>query len=84
VEQLDSEGSCIVPHPAYDEYYLVGIADRTEDENFMDRLDPTALSARKIASSFAKGMANRSTSRTIMVRFTDCFATGKPSQHKMR
>ena len=84
VEQLDSEGSCIVPHPAYDEYYLVGIAERTEDENFMDRLDPNALSARKIASSFAKGMTNRSTSRTIMVRFTDCFATGKPSQHKMR
>lgn len=83
-EQLDSEGSCIVPHPAYDEYYLVGIASRTEDEDFLDRLDATALSARKIASSFAKGMTNRSTSRTIMVRFTDCFATGKPSQHKMR
>jgi hypothetical protein len=84
VEQLDTEGSCIVPHPAYDEYYLVGIAARTEDEDFLDRLDASALSARKIASSFAKGMTNRSTSRTIMVRFTDCFATGKPSQHKMR
>lgn len=83
-EQLDAEGSCIVPHRAYDEYYLVGIAERTEDENFMDRLDTSALSARKIANSFARGMSNRSASRTIMVRFTDCFATGKPSQHKMR
>jgi len=82
--QLDAEGSCIVPHAAYDEYYLVGIPDRTEDEDFMDRLDAASLSSRKIARSFAKGMANRSSSRTIMVRFTDCFATGKPSQHKMR
>jgi cobalamin biosynthesis protein CobT len=83
-QQLDTDGSCIVPHAAYDEYYLVGIDSRTESEDFMDRLDTTALSARKIASSFAKGMAARSTSRTIMVRFTDCFATGKPSQHTMR
>jgi len=82
--QLDADGSCIVPHEAYDEYYLVSIAPRTEAEDFMDRLDTSSLSARKIANSFAKGMQNRSTSRTIMVRFTDCFATGKPSQHKMR
>jgi hypothetical protein len=82
--QLDAEGSCILPHPAYDEYYLVGVATATEAEDFMDRLNPAALSARKIASSFAKGMSKRSSTRTIMVRFTDCFATGKPSQHKMR
>lgn len=83
-KQLDLEGSCILPHPAYDEYYLVGVAFATEAEDFMDRLNPTALSARKIASSFAKGMSKRSSTRTIMVRFTDCFASGKPSQHKMR
>jgi len=83
-DQLDSEGSCIVPHRAYDEYYLVGIAGRTEAEDFMDRLDTSALTPRKIASSFARGMSNRSTTRTIMVRFTDCFATGKPSQQRMR
>ena len=82
--QLDAEGSCVMPHRAYDEYYVVAVAERTEDENFMDRLDTTELSARKIASTFKKGMASRNTSRTIMVRFTDCFATGKPSQHRVK
>ena len=84
VAQLDTDGSAVVPHPAYDEYYIVGIAGRTESEDFMDRLDATATSQRKIASSFVKGMQGRSTSRTIMVRFADCFATGKPSQHNMK
>jgi hypothetical protein len=84
VAQMDAEGSAVVPHAAYDEFYVVGVATRTEGEDFMDRLDPTALSARKIANSFVKGMQSRSTTRSIMVRFADCFATGKPSQHRMR
>ena len=84
VAQMDAEGSAVVPHAAYDEFYIVGIATRTESEDFMDRLDAAALSQRKIASSFVKGMQGRSTSRTIMVRFADCFATGKPSQHNMK
>jgi hypothetical protein len=84
VAQMDAEGSAVVPHAAYDEFYIVGIATRTESEDFMDRLDASALSQRKIASSFVKGMQGRSTTRTIMVRFADCFATGKPSQHNMK
>lgn len=84
VAELDADGSCVVPHKAYDEYYVVAVAERTEDENFLDRMDATALTPRKIATTFKRGMASRNTSRTIMVRFTDCFATGKPSQHKVK
>jgi hypothetical protein len=81
---VKADGSVIVPHSAYDEYYVVGVARRTEDENFLDRVDAAAASPRKIANTFVRGMQTRSSSRTIMVRFTDCFATGKPSQHKLK
>jgi hypothetical protein len=84
VAQMNHEGSCCMPHEAFDEYYVVGVDGRTESEDFMDRLDTPTMSARKIAASFAKGMIARSTSRTIMVRFADCFATGKPSQRTVR
>jgi hypothetical protein len=84
IAQMNHEGSCCMPHEAFDEYYVVGVDGRTESEDFMDRLDTPMMSARKIVASFAKGMIARSTSRTIMVRFADCFATGKPSQRTVR
>lgn len=82
--RIKDDGSVILPHVAYDEYYMVAVARRTEDENFLDRVDASAAGARKIATTFVRGMQTRSSSRTIMVRFTDCFATGKPSQHKLK
>lgn len=83
-EALERDGSCVMPHRAYDEYYYVGIQQRTVADDFLNDAAAADLSARKIATSFKKGMQSRNTSRTIMVRFTDCFATGKPSQQKMK
>lgn len=82
LEQADREGSACIPHQAYDEYYIVGIASRTTSEDeFLDALPETAT-PKAIRKAFLKGAGDRNTSRSIMVRFADCFAIGKPSGNK--
>jgi len=83
---LDAEGSFIANHNSYDEYYIVGIPSETVGENFLDGVADanSGNTAKKIATAFVKGTASRNTSRAIMVRFADCFATGKPSLHTVR
>ena len=82
LEQADREGSACVPHTAYDEYYIVGVASRTTSED--DLLDalPAIATPKAIRKAFLKGAEQRNTSRSIMVRFADCFAVGKPSGNK--
>lgn len=57
VAQLDTDGSAVVPHPAYDEYYIVGIAGRTESEDFMDRLDANGYQPAQDRVQFRQGYA---------------------------
>jgi hypothetical protein len=82
LEQADREGSACVPHTAYDEYYIVGVASRTTSEDDLLDLLPAIATPKAIRKAFLKGAELRNTSRSIMVRFADCFAVGKPSGNK--